>query len=157
MCFLVFARATDRASGGRFASPSRLQSEWRSPSTSRRHSESYLIKNQARVRGPKGVSGDQKCLARLSGAAAQYRDALRGGSRFGHQWADFAVHSITSLRVGSGGIRERFLVRRSGKTAQAERQLADLGGDRDHLALLRRHLECRGMRDERFARLAVEL
>src|SRR6516164_2874452 len=96
-------------------------------------------------------------LAGLAGAAAQYRDALRTRSGLGHQRADFTVHGIGSLRVGGVGIRELFFVWRRGEAAQAERQLSDLGGDRDHLALLWRHLERRGMGDEGFTVLAVEL
>src|SRR6516162_10858222 len=96
-------------------------------------------------------------LARLSSAAAQYGDAILGGSRLGHELADFAVESKRTLRVAGSRLRGRFFVLIGGQAAKAERQLADLGGNRDHLALLRGHLECRGMRNERFAGLAVEL
>ena len=43
------------------------------------------------------------------------------------------------------------------QTAQAERQLPDLGGHSDGFALLRRHLQRCGMRDERLTVFAVEL
>ena len=60
-------------------------------------------------------------------------------------------------RAAETVLHDVLFVRRHGEAAQAERQLADLGGDRDHLALLWCNLERRGMGDEGFAVLAVEL
>src|SRR5271168_3931546 len=100
-----------------------------------------------------GEASDRDECSALS--TAQYGDARRAGSRLGQQLADFAVEGKRTLGVASGRAGGRFFVLVGGEAAKAERQLADLGGNRDDLALLWRHLECRGMRNERFAVLAV--
>src|SRR6516164_7902086 len=60
-----------------------------------------------------GLRCSAPCLARLSSSAAQYGDAILGGSRLGHELADFAVEGKRTLRVVGGRIRRRFFARRS--------------------------------------------